>query len=246
MHGDSLRHINEVPSVTGAYSTERNCTSALGMPLKESVLTSARFALSVAEPEQLNAAKLAMVPEVAFVGRSNAGKSSAINVLAQHKQLAFASKTPGRTQLLNFFELLERVDGEDVVRGYLVDLPGYGFAKVDDETRERWDTLIGGYLQARRMLAGVVLVIDARRGLQPVDEALIDLARARERPDLLRMHLLLTKADQLGTMDRRASLAAAAARAEELPMPTSVQLFSALKREGINELRETVLQMIEG
>jgi GTP-binding protein len=216
------------------------------MPLKENVLTCARFAVSVAEPDQLNAATLVMVPEVAFVGRSNAGKSSAINVLTHQKQLAFASKTPGRTQLLNFFALPERVDGEDIVRGYLVDLPGYGFAKVDDETRERWNTLIGGYLVTRRMLAGVVLVIDARRGLQTADEALLDFAQARERPDLLRMHLLLTKADQLGTMERRAALAAAEARAEDLPMPTSVQLFSALKREGVTELRETVLQMIEG
>lgn len=216
------------------------------MPLRENVLTSARFALSVAEPEQLNAATLAMVAEVAFVGRSNAGKSSAINVLARHRQLAFASKTPGRTQLLNFFELPERVDGVDIVRGYLVDLPGYGFAKVDDETRERWNTLIGGYLQTRRMLAGVVVVVDARRGLQPVDEALLDFAQARERPEQLRIHLLLTKADQLGAMERRAALAAAEARAADLPMPTSVQLFSALEREGVSELREAVLQMIEG
>ena len=216
------------------------------MTLKENILTSARFAVSVAEPEQLNAATLVMVPEVAFVGRSNAGKSSAINTLAHQRQLAFASKTPGRTQMLNFFELPERVDGVDIVRGYLVDLPGYGFARVDEGTRERWNTLIGGYLQTRRMLVGVVVVVDARRGLQPVDESLLDFAQARERPDQLRIHLLLTKADQLGTVARRAALAAAEARAQELPMPTSVQLFSSLKREGVGELREAVMQMIDG
>ncbi len=215
------------------------------MPLKNSILTSARFVLSVADPEQLNAAQLTMVPEVAFVGRSNAGKSTAINVLAQQKQLAFASKTPGRTQLLNFFELPERVEGQDVVRGYLVDLPGYGFAKVDDETRERWDLLIGGYLAQRRMLRGIVIVIDARRGVLPADETLIDLITAREQPETLRLHLLLTKADQLGTMQRRQVLAQTETRAEELPCPTSVQLFSALKREGVEELRETVLQMLD-
>lgn len=215
------------------------------MHIPLSVLTRARFAISVAQPEQLNAAALVMAPEVAFVGRSNAGKSSAINVLTQQKQLAFASKTPGRTQLLNFFELPERVDGQDVVRGYLVDLPGYGFAKVDDETRERWNTLIGDYLAQRRMLRGMVLVVDARRGLLQADEALIDLVCAREQPETLRLHILLTKADQLGTMQRRQVLAQVEARAHELPCPTSVQLFSALKREGVDELREAVLQILE-
>ncbi len=215
------------------------------MSLTSGLLTRARFAISVAQPDQLNAAALAMVPEVAFVGRSNAGKSSAINVLTQQKQLAFASKTPGRTQLLNFFELPERVDGQDVVRGYLVDLPGYGFAKVDDETRERWDMLIGAYLVQRRMLRGIVIVIDARRGVLPADETLIELVSARERPDTLRLHLLLTKADQLGTVQRRQVLAQTEARAEQLLCPTSVQLFSALKREGVEALRETVLQMLD-
>lgn len=215
------------------------------MSFKPSILTSARFALSVAEPEQLNAAALALVPEVAFVGRSNAGKSTAINVLAQQKQLAFASKTPGRTQLLNFFELPERVEGEDIVRGYLVDLPGYGFAKVDDATRERWDLLIGGYLAQRRMLRGIVLVIDARRGLMPVDETLIDLIQTRTQPESVRLHLLLTKADQLRTMQRREVQAQTETRAHELPCPTSVQLFSALKREGVDELRDAVLQILE-
>ena len=216
------------------------------MPLKDSLLSSARFAISVAEPDQLQRADLRLVPEVAFVGRSNAGKSSAINTLAQQRQLAFASKTPGRTQLLNFFALPDMVDSVEVIRGYLVDLPGYGFAKVDDATRERWNTLIGGYLQTRRMLAGVVLVIDARRGLQPVDEDLLELAQARAAPEKLRLHLLLTKADQLNTTERRAALRAAESRAGELPMPTSVQLFSALKRDGVTELRDAVLQMLEG
>jgi len=216
------------------------------MPLTDHILKSARFALSVALSEQLNPAKLAMAPEIAFVGRSNAGKSSAINAMTQQKQLAFASKTPGRTQLLNFFELPERIEGQDYVHAYLVDLPGYGFAKVDNETRARWDALIGGYLQERRMLAGVVIVIDARRGLQPVDEALLTLAQQRAQPEKLRIHLLLTKADQLNTTQRRAVLAATESRAQDLPMPTSVQLFSALNKEGLQELRETVLQIIEG
>jgi GTP-binding protein len=206
---------------------------------------SARFAASVAEPEQLNGAALALLPEIAFVGRSNAGKSTAINILTQQRQLAFASKTPGRTQLLNFFTLSRKDDsGASVARAYLVDLPGYGFAKVDDATRARWDMLVGGYLATRRMLQGVVLVMDARRPLLPADLELLRWLQGRESPQKTRLHLLLSKADQLGTMDKRRALAAAEAHAEALPMPTSVQLFSAPKREGIVELQDTLGQLL--
>jgi len=210
---------------------------------------SARFAISVAETEQLNHAALAMVPEVAIVGRSNAGKSSTINVLANRRQLAFASKTPGRTQLLNFF-LLSEIEpdaaGERVAvpRAYLVDLPGYGFAKVDDATRTRWNRLVGDYLQSRRMLRGVILVMDARRPLREADEDLLSWLAAREDPDAVRLHCLLNKSDQLGLVEQRAALATTETRAESLPMATSVQLFSALKRIGVDELRAAVLEMI--
>ncbi len=214
-----------------------------------SLFDSARFAISVAEIEQLNQAALAMVPEVAIVGRSNAGKSSTINVLANRRQLAFASKTPGRTQLLNFF-LLSEIEpdaaGERVAvpRAYLVDLPGYGFANVDDATRTRWNHLVGDYLQSRRMLRGVILVMDARRPLRAADEDLLSWLAAREAPDAVRLHCLLNKADQLGQVEQRAALATTEARADSLPMPTSVQLFSALKRTGVEELRAAVLEMI--
>ena len=207
---------------------------------------SAQFALSVAEAAELNRAALTLVPELAFVGRSNAGKSSAINALTQQKQLAFASKTPGRTQLLNFFGLSRRnAAGARVPCGYLVDLPGYGFAKVDDATRTRWDQLVGGYLATRRMLAGVVLVMDARRPLQAADEALLGWLQQRAQPEALRLHLLLSKADQLSTTDKRAALAQAEARAETLPMPTSVQLFSALTRDGLADLQDAAGQMLD-
>ena len=206
---------------------------------------SARFATSVAETDQLNRAELAMLPEVAFVGRSNAGKSSAINVLTQQRQLAFASKTPGRTQLLNFFALSRRAtDARSEVVAYLVDLPGYGFAKVDDATRMRWDQLVGRYLQTRRLLAGVVLVTDARRPLLAADEELIAWLAGRDDVGQLRLHLLLTKADQLTLSERRAALALAENRAEALAMPTSVQLFSALKKEGVAELQDSVASML--
>ena len=206
---------------------------------------SARFATSVAESAQLNAAELAMLPEVAFVGRSNAGKSSAINTLTQQRQLAFASKTPGRTQLLNFFTLSRRVAaGRSEAVAYLVDLPGYGFAKVDDATRIRWDQLVGGYLQSRRMLAGVVLVMDARRPLLGADEELIGWLAGREDAARLRLHLLLTKADQLGQAERSQALRQAEARAETLPMPTSVQIFSSMRKLGVEEFQDAVASML--
>lgn len=206
---------------------------------------SARFATSVAEPGELNRADVALLPEIAFVGRSNAGKSSAINALTGHRQLAFASKTPGRTQLLNFFALTSKdAGGHAVPRGYLVDLPGYGFARVDEATRSRWDTLVGGYLQSRRMLVGVVLVMDARRPLMPADDELLHWLQLRDEPARLRLHLLLSKADQLGTSDKRRAQADVENRAETLPMPTSVQLFSALKRSGIDELQDALGQML--
>lgn len=208
---------------------------------------SARFTLSVAEPAQLNRAPLAMVPELAFVGRSNAGKSTVINVLTAQRQLAHASKTPGRTQLLNFFELAERDDGGQTrTRAYLVDLPGYGFARAPGTMRALWDELVGGYLATRRMLAGVVLVMDARRPLTAPDEQLLDWLAARPDAARLRLHLLLNKADQVPRAERRGILERAEQHAEALPMPVSVQWFSALKREGLEELRLALSQIVGG
>src|SRR5690349_21519709 len=118
----------------------------------------ARFVSSAARPEDLPPGSL---PELAFVGRSNVGKSSAINALTGRKRLAFASKTPGRTQLINFFDLGGR--------GWLVDLPGYGFASAPHAVRATWDSLIGAYLTERPALAGIVVLMDARHPLKPND-----------------------------------------------------------------------------
>jgi GTP-binding protein len=207
---------------------------------------SAEFAVSVAELPALEQAALAMLPELAFVGRSNAGKSTAINLLTQRRRLAFASKTPGRTQLLNFFAVQD--DAPPAQRracGYLVDLPGYGYARAEGATRARWDELAGGYLLTRRMLRGVVLVMDARRPCLPADEALIGWLGRRADRETLRLHLLLTKADQVGNAEARAALARAELIAHALPLPTSVQLFSALDRRGLDELREAAAQILE-
>lgn len=206
---------------------------------------SARFATSVADLAELNAAPLALVPEVAFVGRSNAGKSSTINALTRRRQLAFAARTPGRTQLLNFFALTSHDGaGRESTSGYLVDLPGYGFAKVGADTRARWDRLVGGYLHTRRMLRGVVLVMDARHPLKPADEELLGWLAARADAQTLRVHMLLNKADQLRRAQRGAALARVEQRAADLPMPVSVQLFSALRREGIEELNAAIDEML--
>lgn len=195
---------------------------------------SARFLTSVARLADIPPASL---PEIAFAGRSNAGKSSAINVLTNQKRLAFASKTPGRTQLLNFFELSEKgEDRKQVVRGFLVDLPGYGYAKAPQAQRAQWDELVGGYVAQRQTLVGIVIVMDARRPLLPGDEALIAFVDRRA----CALHLLLTKSDQLNNSERKLALAQAQRRAGEIGPRASAQLFSALKRQGVEELTEVL------
>lgn len=139
-----------------------------------SLFESARFLTSAAQVNQLPPAGL---PEIAFAGRSNAGKSTTINVLTRQGRLAFASKTPGRTQLVNFFNL-SRKTGEGKKAGrediaFLVDLPGYGYAKASPQMRASWTSLVGGYIAERPSLVGVVIVMDARRPFMPADEWLI-------------------------------------------------------------------------
>ncbi len=191
---------------------------------------SARFVMSVAALADLPPPGL---PEIAFAGRSNAGKSTAINVLTDQKRLAFASKTPGRTQLLNFFELSERgEDGQIAGRGTLVDLPGYGFAKAPPAQRTQWDALVGGYVGGRQTLVGIVIVMDARRPLLPGDEALIDFVDQRQSS----LHFLLTKSDQLNNAQQKAALAGAQQRAAQIGPRATAQLFSGLKRQGTDEL----------
>lgn len=156
-----------------------------------SLLISARFATTVVRVDQLPSPG---PPEVAFVGRSNAGKSSAINILCQRRRLAFASKTPGRTQALNFFSL--GPEGSLPV-GFLVDAPGYGYAATPESVRLGWDRLAGRYLESRTSLAGVVLVIDSRRGLTALDRQLLAFV-SPDQPVLG----LLTKSDKLGNAER--------------------------------------------
>lgn len=230
---------HEAAYSTGVGAVDTQCRSCprhgptLPPPIVQ-LFHSARFVISVAQLAELPPPSL---PEIAFAGRSNAGKSSAINVLTNQKRLAFASKTPGRTQLLNFFELSEKGEArQQVVRGYLVDLPGYGYAKAPESQRAQWDQLVGGYVAQRQTLVGIVIVMDARRPLLPGDEALIEFVDRRA----CALHLLLTKSDQLNNAERKSALALAQRRAAELGPRATAQLFSALKRQGTDELSEVL------
>ncbi|PCJ92517.1 MAG: YihA family ribosome biogenesis GTP-binding protein [Porticoccaceae bacterium] len=166
--------------------------------------------------------------EVAFAGRSNAGKSSAINTLTNNKKLARTSKTPGRTQLLNFFTLTEDCR--------LVDLPGYGFAKVPKAMKQAWDRNLAGYLQERQSLQGLVMLMDIRHPLRQYDWQMIRWASESGMP----IHLLLTKADKLKKGPAKSTLLQVERDLtdENLMENITIQMFSSLKKEGINELKE--------
>jgi len=167
--------------------------------------------------------------EVAFAGRSNSGKSSAINVIVNRRQFARTSKTPGRTQLVNFFALREQAR--------LVDLPGYGFARVSDSVRAHWGRLLTAYIQDRQSLRGLFLIVDIRRGLSDFDRQLLQLAQSAKLP----VHVLLTKADKL----KRGQAATARLKAsKELGEQATVQLFSALKRQGLEQAQDSLEQFL--
>jgi GTP-binding protein len=162
-------------------------------------------------------------PEIAFAGRSNAGKSSAINALANRTRLAFVSKTPGRTQQINFFRL--------TTGGLLVDLPGYGYAKVPDALRDHWEGTLSGYLQARPSLRGLALVMDARHPLTPRDVTMLGWFRPTGRP----VHVLLTKSDKLARGEANRTLAEVRAALGAMSPGFTAQLFSSLHRTGVEE-----------
>jgi GTP-binding protein len=190
---------------------------------------SARFLITAAQLDQLPASDL---PEVAFVGRSNAGKSTAINRLTQHRQLAFASRTPGRTQHINLFALGPK-DAPDAV---LADLPGYGYAAVQRDAKRRWQAVMTHYLQRRGNLRGVVLLLDSRLGLTALDRQLLDLIAPRL--DGVALLVLLTKADKLGREAAAAALrSATAALAPYAGDDTDigVALFSGLTGAGVED-----------
>jgi GTP-binding protein len=164
--------------------------------------------------------------EVAFIGRSNAGKSSAINVLTEQPKLARTSKTPGRTQLLNYFEIAED--------RYLVDLPGFGYAKVPPKLKLKWQKELTRYLEERQSLQGVILLVDIRHLFKDSDMMIIDWASRAEMP----LHILLTKSDKLKHGAAKATLLSAQKELNPFGELISLQLFSALKASGVDGLRK--------
>ncbi len=181
----------------------------------------AQFTISAATPSQLPPDE---GREVAFVGRSNSGKSSALNTLTEQKGLARTSKTPGRTQLINFFNLTPSLR--------LVDLPGYGYAKAPLSEQQRWIRLIHSYLEKRDSLAGLVVLMDIRHPLTSFDLQLIEWAQSRNLP----LHILLSKADKLPFGKQKTTLLQVQKALQDYPN-TTLQLFSSLKKIGLDELK---------
>ena len=183
----------------------------------------ARFLTTAPKLEFLPALE---VPEIAFVGRSNAGKSTCINTLTQQKRLAFASKTPGRTQSINLFALGK----QGVTDAILADLPGYGYAAVPKQDKLRWQQVMANYLVTRENLKAVVLMCDPRHGVTELDEILLEVIRPRVEQGL-KFLLLLTKADKLNRSEQAKALSIARLQAGG----GEVKLFSALKKQGVEE-----------
>jgi len=193
---------------------------------------SARFLTTASKLDQLPGGEL---PEIAFVGRSNAGKSTAINRLAQQTRLAFASRTPGRTQHINLFE----VGPKTAPDALFADLPGYGYAAVERSAKLRWQEVMAQYLELRRPLHGVVLLIDARLGFTELDLRLLDLIAPRVGNGEVRLLVLLTKADKLNRSETQRALQAAQAVLAERSTENAdigVTAFSALSRQGLAEV----------
>lgn len=170
--------------------------------------------------------------EIAFAGRSNAGKSSAINTLAGHTRLAYVSKTPGRTQLINHFQLRNGA--------FLVDLPGYGYAQVPTPIRAHWGRVLGDYLQTRASLIGLVLIMDSRHPLKDLDWQMVEWFAPTGKP----IHILLTKSDKLSNQVATQTLRSVQAAVKDHPQ-ISVQLFSSLKKSGVEEAERVVSLWLE-
>ena len=184
------------------------------------------------------------LPEIAFVGRSNAGKSTAINTLAQQKRLAFASKTPGRTQHINLFEL----GPKDAPDALFADLPGYGYAAVARSAKLRWQKVMADYLEIRRSLSGVVLMVDSRLGLTDLDRQLLEFVAPRVGSGEVKLLVLLTKADKLNRKEANAALQACQEFLGGLATEESdvaVTLFSALKKQGVADVARILYEWVQ-
>jgi GTP-binding protein len=229
--------IRGVMSVIAKSAAKRPAASGHSAPVKGfNPLSLARFDCTHAALATLPQTGL---PEVAFVGRSNAGKSSAINVLANQKQLAFASKTPGRTQHFNYFAVPQTGKADAPLSGYLVDLPGYGFAQVGQGVKTRWAQMFTHYLVHRQPLAGVVALMDIRHPLTDLDAQLLELLLPAGRPVLV----LLTKADKVNRQEQTKAVNAVKQAIVEAAGGTplaSVLPFSSTARLNLAQVRAQV------
>lgn len=196
----------------------------------------ARFLTTASQLDQLPQTEL---PEIAFVGRSNAGKSTAINTLTQQKRLAFASKTPGRTQHINLFELGPKL----AANALFADLPGYGYAAVARGAKLRWQRVMADYLEVRRGLTGVVLMVDSRLGFTDLDLQLLEFIAPRVGNGSVKLLVLLTKSDKLNRSEAQQSLTAAQKVLGDLSTDeadVSMSLFSALKKSGVGDAAQVL------
>lgn len=202
-------------------------------------LQGAQFVLAAHRIDQLPADAGA---EVAFAGRSNAGKSSALNALANHNGLARTSRTPGRTQQMVVFSLPDSVAGTGVVPGglRLIDLPGYGYAKVPVDLREHWKHEIDAYLHQRRSLRSLVLIVDIRHPLKDFDRMMLAFCRDTALP----CHVLMTKADKLSRNQAAHALAALRKEMASAALSATVQVFSASAGTGVDEARQAVVTLL--
>ena len=227
--------VNKRTIVTGSKRASKTTASAKPVARPPHPLVGAVFVTGAAAPAQLPGAG---VPEIAFAGRSNAGKSTAINVLAGRTRLAFASRTPGRTQQINLFSLRS---------GALVaDLPGYGYAAVGKELKRAWQEFLWHYITTRPTLVALVLIVDSRHGLKDLDIELLDGFVPSGRPVLI----LATKADKLNTTAQRAAVVNVRQQLlQRFPLGANnvkVQLFSATARIGIEEAEATIAGWLAG
>lgn len=216
-----------------------------------SKLWQARFFTTVNQLRDLPSTR---VPEIAFAGRSNAGKSTAINILTNQKGLAFASKTPGRTQHINYFSIGGAHVGQhrkdptvvEEIQALLVDLPGYGYAEVSGNAKLHWQKLLGDYVQRREQLAALVLIMDSRRPFTDLDVQMLEWFAPTGKP----IHCILTKADKLNRNEQANVLREARGILDSYVdedgegFPFTVQLFSALKRIGIEEADAKIQELI--
>jgi GTP-binding protein len=216
-----------------------------------SKLWQARFFTTVNQLRDLPSTR---VPEIAFAGRSNAGKSTAINILTNQKGLAFASKTPGRTQHINYFSIGGAHVGQhrkdptivEEIQALLVDLPGYGYAEVSGNAKLHWQKLLGDYVQRREQLAALVLIMDSRRPFTDLDVQMLEWFAPTGKP----IHCILTKADKLNRNEQANILREAKGILDSYVdeegegFPFTVQLFSALKRIGIEEADAKIQELI--